>query len=279
MNNADLLEFFRTAHEHGSVHYSFIGALIGAGASLLGGLFGKKKQEPQVSTTESVVDYEKMVANAEAAGFNPLTALRNGGSAGFSKTTTTTPVLSSGPTVGQSVVGALANGLTAWANHDPMADARSKLEYKLLEAQLDGVQKSNLRMDRSFFVPTMQGAQAVAGGAELSAKTKGGKLTGEPTAPETGKVEVTNPWQSFSVDPTSRDAAAFENRYGDSEIANMIFGIKNAGYDMWHNMTGAAGPAFESAKKRVDEMKQGKSFRQTYGVGKSSDYTGGGGAW
>ena len=57
------------------------GARIGAGACILCGLFVSKKQK-----TETTVDYVKMAQNAEAAGFNPLTALRNGGSAGFTST-------------------------------------------------------------------------------------------------------------------------------------------------------------------------------------------------
>lgn len=59
------------------------GGLLSAGASLIGGLFGggSKKQE---TTTTNHVDYRRMVSEAEAAGFNPLTALRNGGAAGFS---------------------------------------------------------------------------------------------------------------------------------------------------------------------------------------------------
>ncbi|ARC88799.1 hypothetical protein [Rhodovulum sp. MB263] len=46
------------------------GSLISGGASLLGGLFGSKKKAKYV-----VPDYGKIRARAEAAGFNPLTAL------------------------------------------------------------------------------------------------------------------------------------------------------------------------------------------------------------
>lgn len=45
-------------------------ALIGAGSSLLGGLFGSKKKSEYV-----VPDYQQIRNKAEAAGFNPLTAL------------------------------------------------------------------------------------------------------------------------------------------------------------------------------------------------------------
>lgn len=70
-------------------------ALISAGATLLGGLFGKKKE---LTTTTNSVDYKKMVTDAQAAGFNPLTVLRNGGAQGASVQSTATT--GGGPSMG-----------------------------------------------------------------------------------------------------------------------------------------------------------------------------------
>lgn len=72
-----------------------IGTLISAGATVLGGLFGSKKKKEttetdQTSTSTSSVDYQAMVNAAVKAGFNPLTAIRNGGTGGFVTTKTHT---------------------------------------------------------------------------------------------------------------------------------------------------------------------------------------------
>lgn len=121
-------------------------ALISAGASLLGGLFGggSKKQE-----TVNRVDYARMVRDAEAAGFNPLTALRNGGAAGFSISTTPAAPLSA----------RLADGVSAGvnnflANFDPMADDKREAEFQLVQAQIRNLNASAAAMEsQSFNVP------------------------------------------------------------------------------------------------------------------------------
>lgn len=80
-----------------------------------------------------------MVRDAEAAGFNPLTALRNGGAAGF--TTTTTPGLSTAQRVVNGISGAAQSFL---ANFDPFADRRRELEFKLAEAQIANLNADTL---------------------------------------------------------------------------------------------------------------------------------------
>lgn len=106
-----------------------LGSIIGGGLSIVGGLLGKKQKTQK---TETSVDYVKMVREARRAGFNPLTALRNGGSAGFSTSTTTGGGMGLSAIVGNAVTG-LGN---AFANHDPMAEKRAETEQDLLEAQL-----------------------------------------------------------------------------------------------------------------------------------------------
>jgi len=77
-----------------------------------------------------------MVRNAEAAGFNPLTALRNGGAAGFM--TTTSPGLSSGEVLANAA-GEVGNFLS---NFDPMADQKREAEYQLVQAQIANLNAS-----------------------------------------------------------------------------------------------------------------------------------------
>lgn len=104
-----------------------IGELITGGLGLIGSLFGKKKQ-----TTTSSVDYQKMVNEASAAGFNPLTAIRNGGSAGF--TTTTTPTTSMLPEALANLGGVL--GPAIGKALDPLEQKKRQLDTALADYQL-----------------------------------------------------------------------------------------------------------------------------------------------
>lgn len=135
--------------------------IIGAGISALGQLFGGKEKE-QTSTT---IDYKAMARAAEKAGFNPLTAIRNGGSAGF--TTTTHPGLSMSDRFGQAFQ-TIGNAL---ASYDARADERADLELRIQRAELERIQKQNLGMQMmSFDAPhaagsTRSGSSAKNGGS------------------------------------------------------------------------------------------------------------------
>lgn len=107
-----------------------VGGIIKAGLGILGGLFGRKKQ-----TQSTVTDFVKLRESAEAAGFNPLTALRASGGNGFQ--TTTSPGLSSGEFIANAL-GVAVDDLVV----DPTKKARDDLELKLLQAQLDDLQQS-----------------------------------------------------------------------------------------------------------------------------------------
>lgn len=105
---------------------------------LVSGLFGSKKKE-----TKQTTDFVQLRKSAEAAGFNPLTALKATGGNGF--TTTTHPGLSSGEFIGQ----ALGAGLQAWADYDPMQKERDALEMEMMRAELERI-KSDTRVAQGF---------------------------------------------------------------------------------------------------------------------------------
>lgn len=165
-----------------------------------------------------------MVRDAEKAGFNPLTAIRNGGSAGFTTSTTTSPGLSSAQTIGK----ALGAAGSFFANFDPMADQKKELEYQLVQAQLENLQADTaMRMKASMGgVPTYT-AGAVKRGAGAAA------LSGAPMTPVVSPPTVTNPWHSANIDPKVLNGDAFEQRYGDAEIPSMLYagyvGLKDIG--------------------------------------------------
>ncbi len=181
-----------------------------------------------------------MVKNAEAAGFNPLTALRNGGSAGF--TATTSPALSSSAYIGQAAGQAVTNVGNFLANFDPMADQKREAEYQLVQAQIANLNGNTATMFPR--APSLPGSFNVpswgASNIEQRSSGKAGRLSSSALATG-GAVEscdrtVTNPWNDGVVHPGYLDAEAFEARYGDSEIAQTLYGIRNASADMLHNI-------------------------------------------
>lgn len=215
---------------------SIVGAVAGP---LIGGIFGKKKDKPQEVVNR--VDYGRMVKDAEAAGFNPLTALRNGGSAGFG-------VQSMPSMTGNNIWGdTAAAAFNAWNNYDPHAQKRESLSDSLMQAQLANIQADTaLKMNprslvpkkNSFNVPVKLAAQTTKG-IGLAAAPAG---LGSPTIPEAGDVAVTNPFQTMKVDAKVRDAQNFEDRYGDSELGSMGYGayvgysdIKENVKEWWKN--------------------------------------------
>lgn len=159
--------------------------------------------------------------DAQAAGFNPLTALRNGGAAGFS--ITSQPVLSSGYGAIGEALGEIGNTI---ANFDPFEDKLREVQYRTMQAQLEGLQLDNsAARTRMFDVPAVTARTRVASGPALAVGP----------APEPGDRTVTNPWTSAEVNPDYLDAEVFEARYGDSEVAQMLYGARNMWADHKHN--------------------------------------------
>lgn len=132
--------------------------IIGAGIGALGSLFGDDDEQ----TTTTTVDYKAMAKAAEKAGFNPLTAIRNGGSAGF--TTTHTPALSMADRFG-SMFQQLGNAIMAF---DPRADERAALEDALTRARLDALNRSNA-MNAAGAMAFPSGVPSAAGATTVSA--------------------------------------------------------------------------------------------------------------
>lgn len=224
-----------------------LGALIGAGASIIGSLLGSKKDKPQETTTR--INYKQMVADAEAAGFNPLTALRAGGGAGF--TTTTHPALS-----GYNPIGAALTTVgAAIANYDPQANARAALETRLLNAQLENVQADTKNRMRSFEVPVRVGPSAhnAQGVPIRSGAAQTGGL-GAVSVPEVGKTSVTNPWPVGNVTPWLKDAEMHETRYGD--FMGSVIGVGNAAVDLGYNGWNTFRDNIEVTKTKAKKQKE-----------------------
>lgn len=197
-----------------------LGALITAGAGLLSSLFGSKSKK---ETTTNTVDYARMVRDAEAAGFNPLTALRNGGAAGF--TTSTTGATPFGARLADGVAGAAQD---FFANFDPFADKRKEQEARLVEAQIANLGASTAQMNRVGLgsVPTYTAGQQKRKFGSTVAKGQTFKSVadalpasaGDPQTPTVEKPTVTNPYPTDSgirINANMPDAATYEQRYGE----------------------------------------------------------------
>lgn len=82
------------AYENAPHYHAIFGAILGAvgsiGSALIGGRSKKQTEETITDqTSTSSVDFAKLSADAQAAGFNPLTAMRSGAIGGYTTTRTT----------------------------------------------------------------------------------------------------------------------------------------------------------------------------------------------
>lgn len=241
------------------------------------------KNNPTVIKGE--VDYTQLVKSAEDAGFNPLTAMRNGGSAGFSsQSSPSTPLsrtaptrqaplrqVASGGSVAGSALGAIGDFIS---NFDPHLDQKRELETRLVEAQIKNL-TSSTELNKAKFgdVPThTAGTKAIQFGAGVSAGAQ--KLQtlplkmGAPQTPTIEKPTVTNPWGQLnaSVDPNQPDAAAYEERYG--EPLSWVFGVGNFVRDMQvtaQTKTQTMPPIGGSVGRWLDGGKKAKSLYDQVG--------------
>ncbi|TRL41907.1 hypothetical protein [Rhizobium straminoryzae] len=225
--------------------WSAVGAI---GSSLLGGIFGSKKQK-----TESTVDYVKMAQSAEAAGFNPLTALRNGGSAGFTSTVQH-PGLSGMADAISQIGGTLGAALDE--HFDPIAQKRNQVESALLDYQLEKLQskgKSGLMFGD---VPSKAGSSLVRSPVPpLSSTGKAAPPKAKKNAPGEGTIVGGDDPKASSLGwsgerygwfhaPFFPDAETFETIYGESEIGSSLYGagkvIADGLYSGYRNVVSGA---------------------------------------
>lgn len=219
------------------------GAIISGGASILGSLFGGKKKQ-EVQQTTSSVDYQALVRNAEAAGFNPLTALRNGGAAGFQ--TTSTPFMTSDPNIFDRVsqVGMTIGNTLDVFQQNKLATEKRGLEMDLLRSEIGRNNRSNQASPYAIWgakAPSLQANQAIAPQTQL------GKSN--PSDWEVGVPTVTSPFKYGGVNPNYVDAEAWETRYGD--IAQEVGGFINVLADTAHYMDSSGNTA--AINKRINQ--------------------------
>lgn len=127
-------------------------ALISAGSSLLGGLFGRKKEQ----TTRT--NFVQLRDDALAAGFNPLTALRATGGGG--NTTTTLPGLSAFEVLADAV----GAGVDTYLRLDPIGQKTRDLQNELLQREIETLKAARYAGDSSIGrVPSVQSTRSPVG--------------------------------------------------------------------------------------------------------------------
>lgn len=208
-----------------------IGEIISAGVGLIGSLFGKKKQ-----TTTSSVDYGKMRDEATAAGFNPLTAIRNGGSAGF--TTTSSPTISQSPELLANLGGVLGNALGE--KLDPIEAKKREIDTLLVDRQLRSLKQGPQRQltQPTTFEGVKVSQQLVPRAGVASVK----KVASVPAAFKSDMgyekddvPKVKNPYPNGYVpDPNIPNADDIETRLGDDIMSPGFWYV--GGSDIEHNL-------------------------------------------
>lgn len=199
------------------------GALAaGIGTSLVSGLL----QKDQKQITQNTVDYEQMRASAEAAGFNPLTALKNGGTAGFSTSTTTVPALSSS----QAIKQAIGKGVETWFNRDQiMRDAeRDRLELDLMRAELKGINEASAVVrDRDFGYSIPHAVQKAGVDYAAPSRPALAPVSGHGVGPDAsvagGGPSSRVAGADIAHSPSWDDTQKLEDRYGD--LVSLPYGV------------------------------------------------------
>lgn len=225
----------------------------------------------QTDTTETSgsIDFARMVADAEKAGFNPLTVLRNGGAAGYSTSNvkTTSDIFTSvkvardlfqyfaPPDVPQvnhpgqapqqqrvynPMGDALTSGLNAFLNFDRHADARAQLEMDIAKAQLANINSDTAMNSRRFAIPTwtgsgLSGTTGGFGGSIAGTMAKLGMGGSKPQS-GSGREDRENAFpanSSFRPNQNYAAASVVEDNYG--EIASNIYGLGLAVHDIFNN--------------------------------------------
>lgn len=207
-------------------------ALVTGGLSLLSGLAGKKEQK----APETKFEFTKLRDAAQAAGFNPLTALRATGGQPTSVHQPVPPLSSA-----SIIANALGTGAeTYFANQpDPVRDERNKLEIELMKQELARGNKTWSGAPATSSTPY----QAFPENPPASLSSGEMRPKGRPTFDSLGWIPVFDPSGVQRVIPRrlanrldvkpheallSDDWVRIKGEIGEAEIAGSTFIISDA---------------------------------------------------
>lgn len=203
----------------------------------------------EITSTTGSIDFKKLVADAEAAGFNPLTVLRAGAAAGYSTQNTQfySDFASSGrvardimtylappdvPVMGYNgqvqtiqpsnpIGDAINAGMNYYMNYDPTKNQRRELEMGLTKAQIENLQSETRRNNNLGLLSGMGftgGDRGTRGGFSGMVSSMMG-MHPQADLPEVGTRSATNNYPVNSgmlVNPNVPDYEMTETRLGEN---------------------------------------------------------------
>ena len=201
------------------------------------------------------VDVDGMMAAADRAGINPISFINAGGLSAYSQTWITGQnaadafklmapeyQLTQASQVPQqhSMLSAFGGALSAGASAFG-TQYRADQSYDLqMTKMLGAFGQMGMGLSGSNGLSTAISYGGTGGGFGTagigSGKAGGLSDLPYPSQWERGKVEVTNPHRSWSIDSTAPDAEMYETRYGD--LMQEVFGIANLAQDAVRATTG-----------------------------------------
>jgi len=214
----------------------------------------------------------QLVTDAEAAGFNPLSVLRNGGAsnynaaAGFAPLSRQAPVKQeAGDYMGAAVANAGQSVGDFLKDFDPFRDNKREQESRLIESQIASLNASTLsgvKHGRGNFASgdfDVNPRRKVAALSGASRSTAGKNAPGEGTIvggddPKVSSMGWNDKKSGWFHAPWMPDADTVENIYGDSEVLSMAYGLGklaiDGAYSGYKNFV--RGPLDNAAKTKVD---------------------------
>ncbi|MCZ7500839.1 hypothetical protein [Agrobacterium sp. ST15.13.015] len=213
--------------------------------------------------------YKNLVIDAEEAGFNPLTALRNGGGANYNAAAAFAPLSRKAPVkqaVGGSVAGDAFDALGDFiTDFDPFKDQKREQEYRLIESQISALNASALsgapRGTASYATGGLERRVSGQGGALAQRK---GNAPGEGTIvggddPSVSSFGWNDGKYGYFHAPWMPDAEVNEKINGDNEAVSLLYSVGKVandwGYSLYRNAKsgwGDASDAWQRAKRKAE---------------------------
>lgn len=134
-----------------------IPAAVSAAGSVVGGLLSRSSSQTQKNS----VNLKRLVWEAQEAGFNPLTVLRNGGLSAYTSSTGNV----GGPSVQQAIGAGVMSGANTFAqNYNPMAAETERRNQQLIDEQVLTQQMARQAMGRGSIGTTVNSPRSPAVG-------------------------------------------------------------------------------------------------------------------
>lgn len=188
-------------------------SVAGKALPIFGKLFGRKKETNRIN-------YKQLRNDAQAAGFNPLTALRAGGGAGYQ--VTSAPQLSTAEFLGA----AISDGLDLWTNQK-----QGEKDAEEQQARIDLMREELAEMKRTpyqgfgYTIPNISDKEKTPENPVLTG------LVDDIGQPERDVRSAYGPWK---VDPSWDPAEKVEQEY--AEVGSWPYAAAKMSNDLGWNL-------------------------------------------